>query len=60
MKNFDLKLNVIKGLKYLNKKNYNIFYCYKSVWYSKRYVHRKRLFNILQINKKNFLKRDVL
>ncbi len=25
MKNFDLKLNVIKGLKYLNKKNYNIF-----------------------------------
>ena len=25
MSNFDLKLNVIKGLKYLNKKNYNIF-----------------------------------
>ena len=25
MNNFDLKLNVIKGLKYLNKKNYNIF-----------------------------------
>ena len=25
MKNFDLKLNVIKGFKYLNKKNYNIF-----------------------------------
>jgi len=25
MKNFDLRLNVIKGLKYLNKLNYNIF-----------------------------------
>ena len=25
MKNFDLRLNVIKGLKYLNKINYNIF-----------------------------------
>ena len=25
IKNFDLKFNVIKGLKYLNKKNYNIF-----------------------------------
>ena len=25
LKNFDLRLNVIKGLKYLNKKNYNIF-----------------------------------
>ena len=25
MKRFNLKLNVIKGIKYLNKKNYNIF-----------------------------------
>ena len=25
IKNFNLRFNVIKGLKYLNKKNYNIF-----------------------------------
>ena len=59
MSNFDLKLNVIKGLKYLNKKNYNIFIVTNQSGIARGIFTENEYLIFYRSIKEYFLKKDV-
>ena len=59
MKNFDLRLNVIKGLKYLNKLNYNIFIVTNQSGIARGMFTEIEYLYFISLLKNIFLKMDV-